>query len=135
MGHKLPIMELYLSLRMIHITCVTIAAAGFLLRGVWMLQSSPLLDHRLTRTLPHINDTLLLGAAICMAWIANLNPLDHTWLLAKLIGLILYILLGSIALRRGRTLKVRAIAFAGALSAFGYIVAVALTRNPLPFWS
>ena len=128
-------MEFYLSLRMIHVTCVIIAAAGFLLRGAWMLRQSPLLDHHLTRTLPHVNDTLLLGAAIGMAWIANLNPLDHPWLLAKLIGLILYIVLGSIALRRGRTMKVRALAFAGALFAFGYIVASALTRNPLPFLS
>lgn len=126
-------MEFYLSLRMIHITCVAIAAAGFLLRGAWMLRHSPLLDHRLARTLPHVNDTLLLGAAIGMAWIANLNPLHHPWLLAKLVGLILYIVLGSIALRRGRTMKVRALTFAGALFAFGYIVAVALTRNPLPF--
>jgi len=128
-------MEFYLSLRMIHVTCVIIAAAGFLLRGAWMLRQSPLLDHHLTRTLPHVNDTLLLGAAIGMAWVANLNPLDHPWLLAKLIGLILYIVLGSIALRRGRTMKVRALAFAGALFAFGYIVASALTRNPLPFLS
>jgi uncharacterized membrane protein SirB2 len=128
-------MEFYLSLRMIHVTCVIIAAAGFLLRGAWMLRQSPLLDHHLTRTLPHVNDTLLLGAAIGMAWVANLNPLDHPWLLAKLIGLILYIVLGSIALRRGRTMKVRALAFVGALFAFGYIVASALTRNPLPFLS
>jgi len=125
-------MEFYLPLRMIHVTCVTIAAAGFLLRGAWMLRQSPLLNHRLARTLPHVNDTLLLGTAIGMAWVANLDPLHHPWLLAKLFGLILYIVLGSIALRRGRTMKVRALAFAGALSAFGYIVAVALTRNPLP---
>ncbi len=127
-------MELYLSLRMIHIGCVAIAAAGFLLRGAWMLRCSPLLDHRLTRTLPHVNDTLLLCAAIGMAWMARLNPLDHAWLMAKLTGLIVYIVLGSVALRRGRTLTIRALAFAGALFSFGYIVAVALTRNPLPLF-
>lgn len=126
-------MDAYLSLRMIHVTCVAIAAVGFLLRGAWMLRQSPLLNHRLTRTLPHVNDTILLGAAIAMAWIANLNPLDHAWLTAKLIGLILYILLGSIALRRGPTPKVRAQAFAGAVFCFGYVVAVAMTRNPVPF--
>ncbi len=126
-------MELYLSLRMIHVACVVVAAAGFLLRGVWMLRHSPLLEHRLTRTLPHVNDTLLLGAAIGMAWTAHLNPIDHAWLMAKLTGLLLYIVLGSIALRRGRTLKARAIAFTGALFTFGYVVAVAMTRSPLPY--
>jgi uncharacterized membrane protein SirB2 len=125
-------MELYLSLRTIHIACVTVAAAGFLLRGTWMLRRSPLLEHRMTRTLPHVNDTLLLGAAIGMIWLARLNPLDHAWLMAKLTGLAVYILLGSIALRRGPTLNIRALAFAGAVLAFGYIVAVALTRAALP---
>lgn len=128
-------MEPYLSLRTIHISCVIVAAAGFLLRGAWMLGGSPLLEHRLTRVLPHVNDTLLLCAAIGMAWLARLNPLDHAWLLAKLIGLVVYIVLGSIALRRGRTLKIRALAFAGALFSFGYTVSVALMRNPLPFVS
>lgn len=128
-------MELYATLRLIHIACVVVTAGGFLLRGAWMLSRSPLLNHRLTRTLPHLNDTVLLGSAVALAWIARLNPLDHSWLMAKLTGLVVYILLGSIALRRGRTQRVRAIAFFGALIAFGYIVAVALTRNPLPFYS
>lgn len=128
-------MELYATLRLIHIACVVVTAGGFLLRGAWMLSRSPLLNHRLTRTLPHLNDTVLLGSAVALAWIARLNPLDHSWLMAKLTGLVVYILLGSIALRRGRTQRVRAIAFCGALIAFGYIVAVALTRNPLPFYS
>ena len=126
-------MELYLTLRSIHIGCVVVAAVGFLLRGAWMLRSSPLLAHPLTRTLPHINDSLLLSAALAMAWMAHLNPLDHPWLLAKLTGLIAYILLGSIALRRGRTQRIRVLAFGAALFALGYVVAVALTRNPLPF--
>ena len=128
-------MELYATLRLIHIACVVVTAGGFLLRGAWMLSRSPLLNHRLTRTLPHLNDTVLLGSAVALAWIARLNPLDHSWLMAKLTGLVVYILLGSIALRRGRTQRVRVIAFFGALIAFGYIVAVALTRNPLPFYS
>jgi uncharacterized membrane protein SirB2 len=126
-------MELYLSLRALHICCVSLAGVGFLLRGIWMLRRSPLLEHRFTRTLPHVNDTLLLGAAIGMIGLAGLNPLDHAWLMAKLTGLLVYIVLGSIALRRGRTLRIRALAFFGALVSFGYIVSVALMRNPLPF--
>ncbi len=128
-------MDAYLSLRTVHILCAAIAGTGFLLRGIWMLRGTPLLDRRLARTLPHINDTLLLAAAISMAWMARLNPLDHAWLMAKVTALLVYILLGSIALRRGRTRKIRALALAGALISFGYILAVALTRNPFPFYS
>jgi uncharacterized membrane protein SirB2 len=128
-------MGLYLTLRSIHIACVMVTAAGFLLRGVWMLRRSPLLVHPLTRTLPHINDSLLLFTAVAMVWLAGLNPLDHAWMMAKLTGLVAYIALGSIALRRGRSRRIRAWAFAGALIALGYIVTVALTRSPLPYLS
>ena len=126
-------MEFYLTLRSIHIACVVVTAGGSVLRGVWMLRASPLLDHPVTRTLPHVNDSLLLFAGIGMSWIAQLNPLHHSWMMAKLGGLLIYIVLGSIALRRGRTKRIRSLAFGGALVALCYIVAVALARNPLPF--
>lgn len=126
-------MEYYLTLRSVHVACVMIAGGGFLLRGIWMLSRSPLLEHPLTRTLPHVNDSLLLLTAISMAWLARLNPLDHPWLMAKIGGLVIYIVLGSIALRRGRSLWIRSLAFGGALLALGYVVDVALTRNPFLF--
>ncbi len=72
------------------------------------------------------------GTSIGLAWIAHLNPLDHDWLKAKLVALLAYILLGSIALRRGRSLVIRAGALVAALVTLSYIVAVALTRNPWP---
>jgi uncharacterized membrane protein SirB2 len=55
------------------------------------------------------------------------------WLTAKIVALVAYILLGSVALKYGRTKTVRAAAYAGALATFGYIVAVAVTKNPLFF--
>ena len=125
-------MENYWTLRSIHIACVIVAAAGFLLRGIWMMRRSPLLDHPLTRTLPHLNDSILLLAGVGMVWTAGFNVLDHSWLLAKISGLIVYIVLGSIALRRGPTYRSRVVAFGGALLALGYIIGVALTRSPLP---
>jgi uncharacterized membrane protein SirB2 len=62
-------------------------------------------------------------------------PFAQGWLTAKLIGLVVYILLGMMALKRGRTRKVRAVFFVAALTAFAYIVSVALTRSPLGFFS
>ena len=58
-------------------------------------------------------------------------PFALAWLTAKLIGLLVYILCGAMALRRGRSKAQRAFFFGGALLAFAYIVSVALTRNPL----
>lgn len=125
-------MELYPLLKHLHVTCVTLTAAGFLLRGAWMLRGSPLLHHPLTRVLPHVNDTLLLGAGIGMMLMLHQYPFVDGWLTAKLLALLAYIVLGTIALKRGRTRAIRLGAFGGALLTLGYLVGVALTRNPWP---
>ncbi|MGQ0544850.1 MAG: SirB2 family protein [Betaproteobacteria bacterium] len=56
----------------------------------------------------------------------------HGWLTAKVLGLVAYIVLGMLALRRGKTPAVRIASFAGALLVAAYVVAVALTKYPLP---
>lgn len=120
----------YLALKHLHVTCVVLSGLGFCLRGWWMLRESPLRQHRLTRILPHMVDTLLLGSALSMAWMSGQFPFVYGWLTAKFVGLLAYILLGMMALRRGRTLAIRARYFGLALLAYGYIVSVALTRSP-----
>jgi uncharacterized membrane protein SirB2 len=60
-------------------------------------------------------------------------PFVFPWLTAKVLALVVYILLGSVALKRGKSLAIRATAYVAALLVFGYIVAVALTKNPLPW--
>src|SRR5512135_3858152 len=109
-----------------------LSGAGFALRGAWMLQGSPLLARRWVRVLPHVVDTVLLASAIALAVMLEQYPLMQGWLTAKLIGLVVYIALGTIALKRGRTRAVRLAAFGGALLVFAYIVAVALTKSVLP---
>lgn len=123
----------YLALKHLHVTCVVLSGFGFCLRGLWMLSASPRLGHRLTRILPHIVDTLLLGSALTLAWLSGQYPFVTGWMTAKLGGLLAYIVLGSVALKRGRTPAIRASAFGLALLAYAYIVGVALTRNPLLF--
>lgn len=120
----------YLALKHLHVTCVVLSGLGFCLRGGWMLAGSALGQHRLTRVLPHVVDTLLLGSALAMAWMSGQYPFLNGWLTAKLCGLLAYILLGMMALKRGRTKAVRASCFGLALLTYAYIVGVALTRNP-----
>lgn len=120
----------YLALKHLHVTCVVLSGLGFCLRGWWMLRESPLRQQSLTRVVPHIVDTLLLGSALTMAWMSGQYPFVNGWLTAKLFGLLAYILLGMMALKRGRTLAVRARFLGLALAAYAYIVGVALTRSP-----
>ncbi len=125
--------SLFPVLKGIHLTTVSITIVGFILRGVWMLKGSPLLEMRLTRTLPHVNDTVLLLSAIATGAAINAYPFVSPWLTAKVFGLLGYILLGAVALTYGPNKSMRAIAFAGAILCFVYVISVALTKNPLPF--
>ena len=125
-------MSLYLLVKYIHVGSVALSIAGFAARGVLMLAGSPLLQARFVRVAPHVIDTVLLASAAWLAWALHQYPFVHGWLTAKVLGLLAYIALGLVALRRGRTKTLRAWAFAGALLAAGYVVAVALTKDPFP---
>lgn len=122
----------YTLLRGLHIATVYATLILFLLRGFWMITESPRLQDRWIRVAPHANDTLLLVAAIAMLAVAGLNPLEQPWLLAKIVGLLAYIGLGTVALKRGRTKAVRVKALIAALGMFGYIIAVAVTKQVIP---
>lgn len=112
--------------------CAAVSGSLFLLRGVWMLRDSALLQQRWARIAPHVVDTLLLASALTLAVWSSQYPLAQHWLSAKVTALLVYIVLGAIALKRGRTKPVRAVAFVGALATFCYIVAVAVTKQPMP---
>jgi uncharacterized membrane protein SirB2 len=122
----------YSLLRAVHILTVYLTLFLFLLRAFWMLRESPRLNARWVRVLPHVNDSALLLAAIAMLVVAGLNPLQQPWLLAKILGLLAYIGLGTIALKRGRTRTLRIKALIAALGMFAYIVAVAVTKQVVP---
>ena len=119
-------------LKLIHLGAVLISFTLFFLRGVWLLWDEPQPHPRWTRIVPHVNDTLLLAAGVWMAVTIRQYPLADAWLTAKLAGLVVYIALGTLALRPGRSLRARRAAWLAAQCVFAYIVAVAITRDPLP---
>ena len=119
----------YLAIKHLHMTCAALSGTFFFIRGIWMLRDSPRLQQRWVKTSPHIIDTVLLGSALTMAVWSSQYPFVQNWLTAKLLALVAYILLGTIALKRGKTKTVRTIAFVAALAVFAYIVKVAITRQ------
>jgi len=121
-------------LKMIHVTTAVVSYALFFVRGIWMINGSPWLGKRWVRIVPHVNDTLLLVAAIWMTILIHQYPGTHAWLTVKVAGLLVYIGLGTVALKRGKTQRARIAAWLAAQAVFLYIVAVALTRNPLPWF-
>jgi uncharacterized membrane protein SirB2 len=123
----------YTLLKHLHLTTVAVSLALFVLRGVWMIASSPRLQARWVRIVPHVNDTLLLASGIGLAVMIQQYPLADGWLTAKLAALLLYIVLGTVALKRGKTRGQRIAAWLAALAVFGYMLAVARTHAPFPF--
>lgn len=126
----------YATLKLIHISAVTASFCGFSARGLGALRGARWVRHRLTRLLVHLVDTVLLLSAIGMLLILHLSPWALPWLQAKILGLVLYIVLGTLALRPvrstgiGRPAGMRLAFWLGALVTFGYIVSVALTKSP-----
>lgn len=117
---------------LVHVFCVILTITGFVLRGIWMMTGSPLLKARWVRIAPHVVDTLLLAAGADLALQIHQYPFVNGWLTAKTLAVVAYIGLGTVALKRGRTWRIRVAAWVGALLVLGYIVAVAVTRDPLP---
>ncbi len=122
----------YLALKHLHISCVTLSFAFFILRFYWRLNTPEKLQQKWVKITPHLVDTLLLISAITMAWLAQLNPLQHAWLFGKIILLISYIVCGSIALKYSPSRQGQILAFCGAIFSFAMIVSLAITKHLVP---
>jgi uncharacterized membrane protein SirB2 len=123
--------EYYPVLRSAHLACAILTITLFVLRGGLMLAESPWQRNVVLRYLPHVVDTVLLTTALMLTTVIHQYPFAAGWLTTKVVLLVLYIVLGSIALKRGRTKRARVAAFIAALATVGFLVTVALARHPL----
>ena len=123
--------EYYLVLRNVHIACAILTIMLFVLRGSLMLANSAWQQNVVLRYLPHAVDTVLLTTALMLTTVIRQYPFAAGWLTAKVALLIAYIVLGSIALKRGRTRQVRVVAFVAALATVAFLVSVARAHHPL----
>lgn len=114
----------------IHVGSVVLSLALFVLRGGWMLADVDWRRWPAALVLPHVVDSVLLVSAIGLAITLGQYPFVDTWLTAKLAGLVVYIGLGMVALKHGRSKGIRLIAWLAALLVFAWIVSVAVTHSP-----
>lgn len=128
-------MILFDALKTAHVLSAVASIGGFILRGYWMITANALLNSRGAKTLPHIIDTILLGSAVAMLFIWHASPLSMSWLSAKIVALLVYICLGMVAFRFGKTRRVRISYWLLALLVAAYIVSVALTKSPQGFFT
>lgn len=115
----------------VHVGSVALSFSLFFLRGLWMWQGVLAQRGRWVRVAPHVVDTLLLTSAIALVINLGLPVLETSWLIAKIAALLLYIVLGSVALRRGKTPEIRLLAWLAAVCVFAYMVGAAVRHSPL----
>lgn len=121
----------YSLIKQLHITAAALSLALFSLRAWWSVRESPRRRQRWVKVLPHLIDTVLLAAGITLMVMSKAWPTQQPWLAAKLIGLVAYIVVGTLAIKRGRTATLRAVASLVAIVIFLYIVGAAMNHHPL----
>lgn len=118
----------YLYIKHLHMTAAVVSIVLFIIRAYWSVSGSPRLQSGFARIAPHIIDTILLLAGV---YLASVLGWHQPWIAAKIIGLVLYIVVGTMAIKRGKTPASRAVAAIVAVIIFIYIVGVALTKQPM----
>ena len=123
--------EYYVPIRLVHISAALASGILFFLRGLGVHSGAHWPMAAPVRYLSYAIDTTLLTAALMLMTIVQQYPFVHEWLTVKILLLVVYIALGTYALKRGRTRKLRVICWISALVVFGFIVTIARAHHPL----
>ena len=122
--------DYYSQFKILHMMLAAASVLGFVIRFMWMVQSSALFVHKLSRVLPHVVDTLLLLAGLSLAVMSQQYPWAESWLAMKLSLLVFYIVFGALALKHGQTKTLQWVFFGCAVAVVTQMVGVALHHNP-----
>jgi uncharacterized membrane protein SirB2 len=123
--------ELYPQIKAAHIALVLASGGLFAARGLLLLLGQRWAMAAPLRCLSYSIDTALLTAALMLLVILKLSAFTTGWLLTKRVLPTLYIALGTFALKRARSPRVRWLSYCTALAVFGFMYTVARAHQPL----
>ena len=123
--------EFYPQIRIVHIGAVIASGALFALRGAGVLSGARWPMAAPLRYLSYSIDSVLLTAALMLIAVLPAALFANHWLTVKLSLLVVYVVLGSLALKSGRSARVRAVCYVAALALFAAVVGIARTHQPL----
>lgn len=123
--------EFYPQIKWVHICAVIASGTFFALRGAGVLAGAHWPMWAPLRYLTYTIDTVLLTAALMLVTILHQYPFVQGWLTAKVCLLVVYIVLGTFALKRARTRRAQAGFYVAALGVFLFIVSIARAHHPL----
>ncbi|MER3547284.1 MAG: regulator SirB [Rhodanobacteraceae bacterium] len=124
----------YPQIRDVHVAAVIASGFLFCTRGALALARRPNVMHPVLRYGSIAIDTVLLAAGIALMFVIHQYPFVDGWLTTKLVLLIVYIALGTFALKRARTQGIRTMCYLLALATFAYIISVAIAHDPRGFF-
>lgn len=122
--------EFYPQIKSVHIAAVLASGMLFLLRGAALHAGQTWAMAAPLRYLSYTIDTVLLTAALMLATLLHQYPFVHGWLTTKVVLLVVYIVLGTYALKRGSTRNVRILCWLAALLVYGFMISVARAHHP-----
>lgn len=121
--------EFYPVVRGVHLTLATLSVGLFLVRWFGAVLERAWVLAPLARRASVVIDSLLLGAGVLL-WVSlQLNPMRDAWLAVKLALIVAYIVLGSFALKRAKTPRLRAMFGWAAIACIATVVGVAVSHD------
>ena len=123
--------EFYVQIKWVHVAAVILSGALFFIRGGAQILGAGWTMAAPLRYLSYTVDTVLLTAALMLATILRQMPFVNGWLTAKVLLLVVYIVLGSYALKRAPTRRARALCWIAALAVYVFIASIARAHHPL----
>jgi uncharacterized membrane protein SirB2 len=123
----------YIAMKYLHLLTAAISITLFLMRYFWKCRDSAMMEKRWVKITPHVNDTLLLVSGSVLIFVTGFYPFSPqgTWLTEKLFSVIIYILLGYVALGKRHSQNIRWLVFILALGCLYLVVKLATTKLPL----
>lgn len=125
-------LEFYPQIKLLHVATVLASGALFAVRGVLVLvgherwaMAAP------ARYLSYSIDTTLLTAALMLLTILPGALFANGWLIVKIVLLLVYVILGTLALKRARTRRARLACFVAAVTTYGFMFGIARAHHPL----
>ncbi|MDR1076936.1 MAG: SirB2 family protein [Xanthomonadaceae bacterium] len=123
--------QFYPHIRLLHMTAAFLSGGLFALRGASALAGMRWPLAAPVRYFSYTVDTVLLTAALMLVTMLPDGFFASGWLAMKIPLVLLYIVLGVFALKRGRTRRSRGLFLVCALLVYGQIYGVARTHHPL----
>lgn len=124
---------MYMFAKHLHLTAVALSLSLFVLRFIWSLRGSPMMQKKWVKIVPHVIDTLLLASALTLCVILVQYPFFNGWLTEKVVGVVCYITMGFVTLKWASTTATRWLGFVGAMASIVITAKIAVMKQGILF--